>query len=59
MAPSYGSAPAVLSRGSWVETSRIAQILRQETLGGALLLIATALALAWANSPWSPPMSRC
>lgn len=54
MAPSYGSAPAVLSRGSWVETSRIAQILRQETLGGALLLVATALALAWANSPWSP-----
>jgi NhaA family Na+:H+ antiporter len=42
----------LFSRGSWVETRRIADILRKETIGGALLLGATVVALAWANSPW-------
>ncbi len=32
---------------------RFAQRLRLETTSGALLLIAAALALVWANSPWS------
>ncbi|HZK37161.1 MAG TPA: Na+/H+ antiporter NhaA [Aeromicrobium sp.] len=41
----------ILGRGSWPETARIADILRKETVGGALLLIATVLALVWANSP--------
>ncbi|NHU47678.1 Na+/H+ antiporter NhaA [Rhodococcus sp. A14] len=40
-------------RGSWAETSRIAAILRKETVGGALLLLATVAAMVWANSPWS------
>jgi NhaA family Na+:H+ antiporter len=40
-------------RGSRPEASRIAEILRRETVGGAVLLIATVLALVWANSPWS------
>lgn len=44
---------SVFERGSWPEASRIAEILRQETVGGALLLFATVLALVWANSPWS------
>ena len=43
----------LLSRGSWSETSRITTLLRKETVGGALLLVATIAALAWANSPWS------
>jgi NhaA family Na+:H+ antiporter len=30
----------------------VAEVLRQETVGGALLLAATVLALVWANSPW-------
>lgn len=34
------------------EARRIADILRQETVGGALLLLGTVLALIWANSPW-------
>ena len=38
-------------RGSWAEDSRIAELLRQETVGGALLLVATVVALVWANSP--------
>ena len=42
---------ALLTRGSWAETSRITAILRRETVGGALLLVATVAALVWANSP--------
>jgi NhaA family Na+:H+ antiporter len=43
----------LLGRGSWRESQRIASVLRKETVGGALLLVAAALALLWANSPWS------
>jgi len=45
--------PSLFGRGTWVETSRIADILRKETIGGALLLAGAVLALVWANSPWS------
>jgi NhaA family Na+:H+ antiporter len=45
--------PRVLGRGTWPEASRIAEILRKETVGGALLLLATVIALVWANSGWS------
>jgi NhaA family Na+:H+ antiporter len=43
----------LFSPGSWPETSRIAGVLRKETVGGVLLLAGTVLALVWANSPWS------
>ena len=43
----------LLSRGSWPETERVADILRRETVGGVLLLFAGGLAIGWANSPWS------
>jgi NhaA family Na+:H+ antiporter len=43
----------LLARGSWGETSRISSLLRKETVGGALLLVAAAVALIWANSPRS------
>ena len=43
----------LFARGSWPEVSRLNELLRRETIGGALLLVATVLALAWANSPWS------
>jgi NhaA family Na+:H+ antiporter len=42
----------LFARGSWSETSRIADVLRKETVGGVLLLAGTVLALVWANSPW-------
>jgi NhaA family Na+:H+ antiporter len=42
---------ALLSRGSWPEARRIGVLLRRETVGGALLLVATVVALVWANSP--------
>ena len=44
-------AARVLSRSSYPEYLRISEILRLETVGGALLLVATAAALVWANSP--------
>ncbi|POH74923.1 Na+/H+ antiporter NhaA [Arthrobacter glacialis] len=43
----------IFSRGSYSESVRISTILRSETVGGALLLIATVVALIWANSPWA------
>jgi NhaA family Na+:H+ antiporter len=46
------SPPRLFDRGSWSEARRIATVLRNETVGGALLLIAAAVALVWANSPW-------
>ena len=44
--------PRLFSRGSWPEAERIADVLRKETVGGALLLVAAAVALVWANSRW-------
>ncbi len=43
----------LFGRGTWPEARRIADILRAETVGGALLLGAAVLALIWANSPWA------
>lgn len=43
----------VLTRGSYPEYLRIGAILRKETTGGILLMIAAALSLIWANSPLS------
>jgi NhaA family Na+:H+ antiporter len=42
----------LFGRGSWAEVRRIGDVLRTETVGGALLLAAAVVALAWANSPW-------
>lgn len=50
--PDDGKKP-VLSRSSYAETVRISEILRKETVGGALLLVAAVAALIWANSPAS------
>ena len=42
----------LFGRGSWPEVRRVTSVLRRETVGGALLLVAAAIALVWANSPW-------
>ena len=42
----------LFDRGTWPETRRIAEILRTESVGGLLLVVAAVVALAWANSPW-------
>ncbi|MBG6217320.1 NhaA family Na+:H+ antiporter [Arthrobacter sp. CAN_A6] len=49
----HGAKAVVLQRGSYPEYLRINEILRKETVGGILLLIAAVLALIWANSPFS------
>lgn len=45
--------PPLFVRGTWPEVDRITTLLRKETVGGALLLLASIIALTWANSPWS------
>jgi Na+:H+ antiporter, NhaA family len=44
--------PALFRRSTWTETSYVAEALRTETIGGALLLMAAVAALVLANSPW-------
>ena len=41
-----------LQRPSLPERGWLAEQLRDETVGGILLLVAAAVALVWANSPW-------
>lgn len=53
MSSSAKPGPGLFGRGTLQETRRIAEVLRKETVGGALLLLATVLALVWANSPWT------
>ena len=50
-APRSRTPQRVLSRGSFAESTRIAKILRKETVGGALLLVGALVALVWINSP--------
>jgi NhaA family Na+:H+ antiporter len=50
---SRGGVRRLFTRSSWPEARRVAEILRRETVGGLLLLVATACALIWANSPWA------
>lgn len=40
--------------GSWDEARRVAEILRSETVGGALLVVAAVFAIVLANSPAAP-----
>jgi NhaA family Na+:H+ antiporter len=44
---------SVFGRGSYAESLRIGEILRKETVGGALLVAGAIIALFWANSPAS------
>ena len=39
--------PTVFGRGSYAESLRIGEILRKETVGGALLVAAAVIALVW------------
>ena len=46
------SEPTFLGRLPLLERGWVLQQLRRETVGGLLLLLAAAIALLWANSPW-------
>ncbi|GAA1799223.1 Na+/H+ antiporter NhaA [Nocardioides hankookensis] len=50
--PSPRGGPRLFARGSFLESSRTAEVLRAETTGGLLLIIAAGIALVWANTPW-------
>ncbi|WP_433501793.1 Na+/H+ antiporter NhaA (plasmid) [Sphaerimonospora sp. CA-214678] len=50
--PASPHKPALLVRGTWGEARRIGAVLREETVGGALLLLGAVVAIIWANSPW-------
>ncbi len=43
----------LFSPASFLERSRVAEVLRAETFGGLLLMLGAMTALVWANSPWS------
>ncbi|MDQ3484312.1 MAG: Na+/H+ antiporter NhaA, partial [Actinomycetota bacterium] len=47
------SGPRLFARGSFLEASRIAQVLRAETTGGLLLIAGAVVAIVWANTPWA------
>lgn len=48
-----GSRPRLFARGTFLESSRTADILRAETTGGLLLIAGALIAIVWANTPWS------
>ena len=50
--PSPQSPSRLFARPTWTEARVVADALRTETVGGALLLAAAVVAIAWANSPW-------
>jgi NhaA family Na+:H+ antiporter len=43
----------LFARGSFPESSRVAEILRAESIGGTLVIAAALAALVWANTPWA------
>jgi Na+:H+ antiporter, NhaA family len=43
----------LFTRGSFLESSRIAEVLRAETTGGFLLIVGAVIAITWANTPFS------
>ncbi|CAJ1502161.1 Na+/H+ antiporter NhaA [[Mycobacterium] kokjensenii] len=43
----------LFGRETPTESRRLTDVLRNETVGGALLLVAAAVAIGWANSPWA------
>lgn len=52
-----GSKAPLLSRPTLTQRGWVLEQLRDETVGGVLLLIAAAVALVWANSPWGDSYS--
>jgi Na+:H+ antiporter, NhaA family len=50
--PQRGVRRIFLARPSLAERAYVSELFRQETVGGALILVATVVALVWANSPW-------
>ncbi|WP_367280161.1 Na+/H+ antiporter NhaA [Nocardioides sp.] len=45
--------PRLFSRGSFLESSRVSEVLRGETTGGLLLIVGAAIAIIWANTAYA------
>ncbi|WP_341926527.1 Na+/H+ antiporter NhaA [Nocardioides psychrotolerans] len=52
-APRRTTGPRLFARGTFLENSRISEVLRAETTGGLLLIIGATVAIIWANTPWA------
>lgn len=52
-APDPASASRFPRAASRLEAARIGELLRRESIGGVLLVVAAAIAILWANSPWA------
>ncbi len=50
---SQGNRPLFFPKASSDEETYIGKLLRQETVGGAVVLVAAVVAVIWANSPWA------
>jgi NhaA family Na+:H+ antiporter len=50
---SQGNRPLFFPKSSSDEETFIGKLLRQETVGGAVVLVAAVVAVVWANSPWA------
>lgn len=44
--------PVAFQRLPWQERIFVGDVLRQESVGGVILLLAAVIAMIWANSPW-------
>lgn len=53
MSRSARRSPLVFRAPSASETTFIGDLLRREVVGGSIAVVAAAIALVWANSPWS------
>lgn len=58
LAPRHSRQPRASRSLAALFTASVARFLRVEAAGGLVLLAAAALALAWANSPWSAEYLR-
>lgn len=50
--PPYDDRPRIFSPSRWTYGRTVRDILRMETTGGLLVLVAATIALVWANLPW-------
>jgi len=55
LAPSRppAASPGLFAEDTSLESTRLGEILRKETVGGIVLVIAAVVAVVWANSPWA------
>ena len=53
MSRSARRSPLLFRAPSASETTFIGDLLRREVVGGCIAVVAAAIALVWANSPWS------